>query len=197
MPETTDPYAVLGVSKIAAPDDIRKAFRKLAKKYHPDLNPGDKAAEARFKEIGQANDLLSDAEKRRRFDAGEIDAQGQEVPPRGFYRDEAGNIFHTYSCFARGLDMMNAAYHYLDLTPLGRHEEGLPYPLFALSGLVAKMLYTVKMADGRSLGATLYAPLRDSGLAPVNASLLHALAFVAVMYAVAWVMYRKQWFVKV
>jgi predicted dithiol-disulfide oxidoreductase (DUF899 family) len=46
-----------------------------------------------------------------------------------FYRDEAGNVFHTYSCFARGLDMMNAAYHYLDLTPLGRHEEGLPYPM--------------------------------------------------------------------
>jgi predicted dithiol-disulfide oxidoreductase (DUF899 family) len=46
-----------------------------------------------------------------------------------FYRDEAGNIFHTYSCFARGLDMMNAAYHYLDLTPLGRHEQGLPYPM--------------------------------------------------------------------
>jgi predicted dithiol-disulfide oxidoreductase (DUF899 family) len=46
-----------------------------------------------------------------------------------FYRDEAGNIFHTYSTFGRGLDMMNAAYHYLDLTPLGRHEEGLPYPM--------------------------------------------------------------------
>jgi predicted dithiol-disulfide oxidoreductase (DUF899 family) len=46
-----------------------------------------------------------------------------------FYRDENGDIFHTYSCFARGLDMMNAAYHYLDLTPLGRHEEGLPYPM--------------------------------------------------------------------
>jgi predicted dithiol-disulfide oxidoreductase (DUF899 family) len=46
-----------------------------------------------------------------------------------FIRDEEGRIFHTYSCFARGLDMMNAAYHYLDLTPLGRHEEGLPYPM--------------------------------------------------------------------
>ena len=46
-----------------------------------------------------------------------------------FYRDEAGTIFHTYSCFARGLDMMNVAYQYLDLTPLGRHEEGLPYPM--------------------------------------------------------------------
>ena len=53
------------------------------------------------------------------------DAPGISV----FYRDEAGNIFNTYSCFARGLDMMNAAYHYLDLTPLGRHEQGLPYPM--------------------------------------------------------------------
>jgi predicted dithiol-disulfide oxidoreductase (DUF899 family) len=46
-----------------------------------------------------------------------------------FYRDEGGTIFHTYSCFARGLDMMNATYHYLDLTPLGRHEEGLSHPM--------------------------------------------------------------------
>jgi predicted dithiol-disulfide oxidoreductase (DUF899 family) len=46
-----------------------------------------------------------------------------------FYRDSEGTIYHTYSCFARGLDMMNAAYHYLDLTPLGRHEQGLPYPM--------------------------------------------------------------------
>src|SRR6185436_20444282 len=85
-----DPYEILGVPKTATADDIRAAFRKLAKKHHPDLNPGDKAAEAKFKEIGQANDLLSDAEKRRRFDAGEIDAAGQEMPPRGFYRDSAG-----------------------------------------------------------------------------------------------------------
>ncbi len=86
----TDPYAVLGVAKTASADEIQKAFRKLAKKYHPDLNPGDKTAEAKFKEIAQANELLSDAEKRRRFDAGEIDASGQEMPPRGFYRDQAG-----------------------------------------------------------------------------------------------------------
>src|SRR5215472_18448417 len=86
----TDPYQVLGVAKTASEEDIQQAFRKLAKKHHPDLNPGDKAAEAKFKEISQANDMLSDPEKRRRFDAGEIDASGQEVPPRGFYRDEAG-----------------------------------------------------------------------------------------------------------
>ncbi len=57
----TDPYSVLGVPRTASEDDIRKAFRKLAKKHHPDLNPGDKAAEAKFKEISQANDILSDA----------------------------------------------------------------------------------------------------------------------------------------
>jgi DnaJ-class molecular chaperone len=86
----SDPYSTLGVPKTASDDDIRKAFRKLAKKHHPDLNPGDKKAEATFKEISQANDILSDKEKRRRFDAGEIDATGAEVPPRGFYRDQAG-----------------------------------------------------------------------------------------------------------
>jgi DnaJ-class molecular chaperone len=86
----SDPYTVLGVSRTASEDEIRKAFRKLAKKHHPDLNPGDKAAEAKFKEISQANEILSDAEKRRRFDAGEIDGTGQEMPPRGFYRDQAG-----------------------------------------------------------------------------------------------------------
>ena len=69
--------------------------------------------------------------------------------------------------------------------------------LFVLSGFVAKMLHTIKLAEGRSLGATLYAPLRDSGLAPVNASLLHAIAFVLVMHAIAWLMYRKRWFIKV
>lgn len=69
--------------------------------------------------------------------------------------------------------------------------------LFALSGLVAKLLYTVKFADGSTLGRALYAPLRDSGLAPVNASLLHAIAFMLFMYAVAWFMYRKHWFIKV
>src|SRR5450432_2493200 len=87
---TKDYYALLGIKKTATADEIRKAFRKLAKKHHPDLNPGDKKAEATFKDITQANDILSDKDKRRRFDAGEIDATGAEVPPRGYYRDQAG-----------------------------------------------------------------------------------------------------------
>lgn len=84
-----DPYSVLGVAKTASADEIRKAYRRLAKQNHPDLHPGDKDAEARFKEISAAHALLSDAEQRKRYDAGEIDASGQEKP-RGFYRDHAG-----------------------------------------------------------------------------------------------------------
>jgi DnaJ-class molecular chaperone len=84
-----DPYQTLGVSRTASPDEIRKAFRKIAKANHPDLNPGDTAAEARFKAANAAHELLSDPEKRARFDRGEIDASGQEMPPRGYYRDYA------------------------------------------------------------------------------------------------------------
>ena len=84
-----DPYQTLGVSRTASAEEIRGAFRGIAKKNHPDLNPGDKAAEERFKAANAAYDLLSDAEKRGRFDRGEIDAAGQEVPPRGFWRDHA------------------------------------------------------------------------------------------------------------
>lgn len=78
-----DPYQELGVSRTASADEIRKAFRKLAKTLHPDQNPGDKAAEERFKRVSGAFDLLSDPEKRARFDRGEIDADGRETM-RGF-----------------------------------------------------------------------------------------------------------------
>jgi DnaJ-class molecular chaperone len=83
-----DPYEVLGVQKTANEAAIRAAYRKLAKRHHPDLNPTKPEAAERFKEINAANDILSDADKRARFDRGEIDAAGNEVPPeRPFYRD--------------------------------------------------------------------------------------------------------------
>lgn len=85
----SDPYKALGVARDASAEDIRRAYRKLAKKHHPDLNPGDKAAEDRFKSISAAYELLSDSEKRGRFDRGEIDASGQERPERHFYRGYA------------------------------------------------------------------------------------------------------------
>jgi DnaJ-class molecular chaperone len=84
-----DPYQVLGVSKNASQEDIQQAYRKLAKKHHPDLNPGNKKAEERFKDIGTAYDILGDPEKRARFDRGEIDASGAERPQRRYYREYA------------------------------------------------------------------------------------------------------------
>ena len=71
-----DPYTVLGVSRSAGEKDIKSAYRKLAKKYHPDQNPDDPSAHAKFAEATNAYDLLTDAEKRGQFDRGEIDADG-------------------------------------------------------------------------------------------------------------------------
>jgi DnaJ-class molecular chaperone len=83
------PYELLGVKPDASADEIRKAYRKLAKQFHPDINPGKPEAEARFKEISAAYDLLSDSDKRARYDRGEIDETGAERPPRGYYRSQA------------------------------------------------------------------------------------------------------------
>ncbi|HQT63753.1 MAG TPA: J domain-containing protein [Acidocella sp.] len=84
-----DLYKILGVAKTATADEIRSAYRKLAKKHHPDLNPGNKAAEDKFKSISAANELLSDPAKRARYDAGEIDETGAERAPQRSYRDYA------------------------------------------------------------------------------------------------------------
>lgn len=86
----SSPYETLGVSRDATQKDIQSAYRKLAKKLHPDLNPGDKGAEERFKAVSAAYALLSDEEKRGKFDRGEIDETGAETAPRSFYRDYAG-----------------------------------------------------------------------------------------------------------
>lgn len=77
----TDPYAILGVPRSASADEIRRAYRALAKSLHPDARPGDSVAEERFKQVSQAFKLLSDPEKKARFDRGEIDADGNERAP--------------------------------------------------------------------------------------------------------------------
>jgi DnaJ-class molecular chaperone len=79
-----DPYEVLGVGRKASADEIKKSFRKLAKKHHPDSNKGDPKASARFNEINTAYEILGDEKKRKAFDAGEIDAEGK---PKGFNFD--------------------------------------------------------------------------------------------------------------
>src|SRR5271156_1038447 len=85
---TKDYYGVLGVKKSASTDDIRKAFRKLARKYHPDVNPGDKGAEEKFKTLSEANDVLSDPKKRKIYDQ------------LGFYSDNIDPA--TADAYARG-----------------------------------------------------------------------------------------------
>uniref|UniRef100_UPI003101953D DnaJ C-terminal domain-containing protein n=1 Tax=Neorhizobium sp. EC2-8 TaxID=3129230 RepID=UPI003101953D len=100
-----DPYELLGLKRTATQKEIQSAFRQAAKKLHPDLNPGDKKAEAKFKEISAAYELLSDEEKRSRFDRGEIDMTGAEQAPRNFYREYAsasrpGDAYHNGAGFA-------------------------------------------------------------------------------------------------
>jgi DnaJ-class molecular chaperone len=151
-----DPYETLGVRRGDDAETIRKAYRKLAKRYHPDLNPGDATAAERFKAINAANDILSDAGKRARFDAGEIDAEGHEMPPKapswqdfggaeeryggGFAADDLETLFGE--ALSGGRDL-----HYAVAVTF----------LEAANGTTRRML----LPDGRALDVTIPAGVRD------------------------------------
>ena len=120
-----NPYEVLGVAASASAAEIQSAYRKLAKKLHPDLNPGDRSAEEKFKEVAAAYDLLGDADKRKRFDAGEIDASGAERPPRqNYYRDYAGaETSHPYADSSGFADFMDSDDIFADLLRRSRQAQ--------------------------------------------------------------------------
>jgi DnaJ-class molecular chaperone len=149
-----DPYETLGVRRGDDAETIRKAYRKLAKRYHPDLNPGNAAAAERFKAINAANDLLSDPAKRARFDAGEIDAEGHEMPPKApSWQDFGGD--ERYGGFAA--DDLETLFG--DVLSGGRdlHYTVAVTFLEAANGATRRML----LPDGRALDVTIPAGVRD------------------------------------
>jgi DnaJ-class molecular chaperone len=95
-----DPYAALGVTRTASADEVRKAYRRLAKELHPDVRPNDRAAEERFKRVTAAFNLLSDPALKSRYDRGEIDADGNDRPPVYSYRPGPGG--RTRSAYNNG-----------------------------------------------------------------------------------------------
>jgi len=153
-----DPYEVLGVKRSASQDEIKAAYRKLAKKHHPDLNPGNAAAAAKFKDISAAYDLLSDAQKRARYDRGEIDASGAERPERNFYRAYAEGPEGTKYGAGAGFDPDDL---FADLFGRGRREfrargNDVSYTLtvdFVDAAIGAKKRVT--MPDGRTLDVSI------------------------------------------
>jgi DnaJ-class molecular chaperone len=154
-----DPYAVLGVAKDAPEGAIKKAYHKLAKKLHPDMNPGNRGKEQQFKEVSAAYDLLSDPAKRARFDRGEIDAGGAE---RGF-RPQGGRAQQRAGGSSFSFDEIIA-----EILGRGRRESEervgdidqrlrLPFIEAALGGR-----RRIALADGRTIEVVIPAGI-DSG----------------------------------
>ena len=128
--KTKDYYGILGIKKTATADEIRKAFRKAARKYHPDVNPGDKKAEEKFKEISEANDVLSEEKKRKIYDqfgfySDNIDPAAAEAAARGGYGGPGG--FPGAAQTGRGgtqeVPFDFNGFDFSDFTSTGGHQE--------------------------------------------------------------------------
>jgi len=175
-----NPYETLGVASNASQDDIRKAYRKAAKETHPDLNPGKPEAEKRFKDLNAAYDIVGDADKRKRYDAGEIDETGAErQPERHFYREYAEaepNARRSYSrrgASPSGGGNGGAGFDYDIFSDLfGRRGEGATFRMppqdvrYTLEidflDAVSGTHKVVSMPDGKTLDITIPAGINDA-----------------------------------
>jgi DnaJ-class molecular chaperone len=167
-----DPYDILGVPRDASHGDIRKAYRRLAKKHHPDLNPGNEEAEARFKDISAAYAILGDEEKRARFDKGEIDETGAERPEQHSYRhyadQEPGFKYRRWTHSEGDEDLGDIFADLFGRRGSGR-EAGFSIPGGDISySLTIEFLEavngakkTVTMPDGKQLAITIPSGLKD------------------------------------
>jgi DnaJ-class molecular chaperone len=166
---SADPYEALGVQRDASQKDIQKAYRRLAKKLHPDLNPGNPDAERQFKEVTAAYDLLSDPERRARFDRGEIDASGAERPEqRYYYRDFANGAANPYTSdagfadFAAGDDILSAIFGRRARTSRRRRGQDVRYRLEvdfldAINGAIKRL----PLPDGSMMEVNIAPGTRD------------------------------------
>jgi DnaJ-class molecular chaperone len=172
-----DPYKVLGVDKSATQDEIKKAYRKLAKQLHPDLHPGDAGKNAEFQAVSAAHDLLKDPDKRKRFDAGEIDASGHERQERQYYHQYADqDVGRRYDPAADGAGFQDASDLFSEL--FLRHQMGSGGRQYRqeLHARGNDVLYhldvdfldaargtkrSVSMPDGKSIEITIPPGLRD------------------------------------
>jgi len=172
-----DPYKILGVQRTDSADTIRAAYRKLAKKHHPDVNPGRPEAADKFKSIAGAYDLLSDADKRARYDRGEIDETGAEKapPPRDFYRAHAEAPGGAKYRAENGIDPedLEALFGGFGFGPQGQRGQ----PRRPMRGADAQYSLTVSfldaargtqrritLPDGRTLDVTIPAGLADGSV---------------------------------
>jgi len=167
-----DLYDILGVPRDASHGDIRKAYRRLAKKHHPDLNPGNEEAEARFKDISAAYAILGDEEKRARFDKGEIDETGAERPEQHSYRhyaDQEPGFKYRRWTHSEGDEDLGDIFADLFGRRGGEREASFSIPGGDLSySLTIDFLEavngakkTVTMPDGKQLAITIPAGLKD------------------------------------
>lgn len=164
-----NPYEILGVAPTASIDAIKKAYRRLARKLHPDLNAGDKVGEEKFKTVANAYRLLRDPEKRKRFDAGEIDASGAEQPQQRYYRDFAGSSrADAYSNDAGFADLADGDDVFAELlrrsaqARANRRGQDLHFRLpIAFAESIAGAVRRLTMPDGEVLDVTIPAGVVD------------------------------------